>query len=468
MSDLFFGFDVDRTAEIGRQLRLEATASERMSAAVRALLAQGHALAGAPGLSTLQRIGGALGFSASETRALNDISGGAPEMAAEIDRRLVQLVSCQALLNAGYVVDPGDVFNDERPADPARVADALARVRNGLTVDPGFNGNEDDVRCITTALSELSDAELEAALAALSDDELAAWEAAISRGDGFASSNGLSGDDRLALANMLLTRVNFATVRRIAEHMPSVHPRLDGEHDTHGFALATGPLFVDGASVMDINQGGLGDCWFLAGLGAVANGDPDFIREHIAANPNGTYTVTLYRDGEPVPVTVTADLPFNGSQLIYAGSTDKSGSSELWVALYEKAFAQYNNGYGHIEGGFGTQSMPAITGQDADMKWSEITSLGHMSRLTQEGHVITLGSKLDGAFWNDDDFIGDNNEVVSQHEYIVKSIDMDANPPTVTIVNPWGADGAGVPHILTFTENQMQDLFVGISIGRVG
>src|SRR5690606_8874881 len=33
-------------------------------------------------------------------------------------------------------------------------------------------------------------------------------------------------------------------------------------------------------SIDDINQGQVGDCWFLAGLGAVATTDPEFLREH--------------------------------------------------------------------------------------------------------------------------------------------------------------------------------------------
>src|SRR5262249_6721017 len=106
----------------------------------------------------------------------------------------------------------------------------------------------------------------------------------------------------------------------------------------------------------------LGDCWFLAGLGAIALSDPDFIKRQVRDNGDGTYTVTFYErtgDGQFVPrqVTVDGDFPVDSSgNPVY----DHPAGDETWAMIYERAFAQWKGGYDDIEGGGGDQSMEAI------------------------------------------------------------------------------------------------------------
>ena len=61
----------------------------------------------------------------------------------------------------------------------------------------------------------------------------------------------------------------------------------------------------------DLNsQDRYGDCTTLSTLIGIAHSDPDFIRRHLVWDPaTGTYQVTLYRDGEPVTVSVDPDSP---------------------------------------------------------------------------------------------------------------------------------------------------------------
>jgi len=50
-------------------------------------------------------------------------------------------------------------------------------------------------------------------------------------------------------------------------------------------------------SAKNIVQGAIGDCYFMASLGAVATWSPGTIQNAIRDNQNGTYTVTLFKTG---------------------------------------------------------------------------------------------------------------------------------------------------------------------------
>ena len=111
------------------------------------------------------------------------------------------------------------------------------------------------------------------------------------------------------------------------------------------------PLFASGESsskveYYDVQQGQIGDCWVLASLAAVADREPQAIWSMITPNGNATYTVRFIEpSGTPDYVTVNDELPSGGS--IFASVTHAnpgtSNSSELWVALIEKAYAQENS-----------------------------------------------------------------------------------------------------------------------------
>src|SRR5579883_48025 len=142
----------------------------------------------------------------------------------------------------------------------------------------------------------------------------------------------------------------------------------------------------DGApSITDIHQGYLGDCYFLASLGATALQNPSAIQNMFLDNGDGTFTVRFFgeHNGNVTGadyVTVDRMLPLNviaGSKVSQFASYDDTNG--MWVALAEKAFAQFAeeglnqrpadtttgmvaNSYASIEGGWGVRTMPAITG----------------------------------------------------------------------------------------------------------
>lgn len=153
-----------------------------------------------------------------------------------------------------------------------------------------------------------------------------------------------------------------------------------------------GDLFVDGVSGKDVGQGDLGDCYFLASLAALANAHPEAVKKAIAANGDGTYTVTFQdraKGGAVRPVAVRVDTTFpadkSGAQKFGKGLETGPDGQELWPALFEKAYATWKGGYVHInQGGDGGDALTSLTGRpseslvpsglSADDLWKKLTS----------------------------------------------------------------------------------------------
>ena len=130
---------------------------------------------------------------------------------------------------------------------------------------------------------------------------------------------------------------------------------------------------TDGIDETDIQQGDeLGDCWFLASLASLADGNrhgkPNKARlhalEHVIqmdyntrpkAMEDGRFMFQFYRLGKWQTVEVDNILPLTRR----ARRTD---DNEWWVCLVEKAYAKFNGSYESIEGGFTGWALTELTG----------------------------------------------------------------------------------------------------------
>ncbi|MSQ00419.1 MAG: hypothetical protein EXR71_00830 [Myxococcales bacterium] len=118
----------------------------------------------------------------------------------------------------------------------------------------------------------------------------------------------------------------------------------------------------------DTAQGAMGDCYFIASMAAVANANPQTIKEAIKYNAaKETYTVRFYEEShggaaKPVYIEVDAYLPTSqGDRADPAYAGDAGG--KLWPAIMEKAYAKWKGGYQAIgQGGYGAQAMAELTG----------------------------------------------------------------------------------------------------------
>ena len=115
---------------------------------------------------------------------------------------------------------------------------------------------------------------------------------------------------------------------------------------------ADAPLVEPG----DINQGSLGDCYFLSALAVLSTREELLFSVFPDAQPSdlslGAFGVRFWRDGAWRIVVVDAKMPTHArraKELI--GCRPAHGTAEIWSLVAEKAYAKLNGSYGRIEGG---------------------------------------------------------------------------------------------------------------------
>jgi hypothetical protein len=222
------------------------------------------------------------------------------------------------------------------------------------------------------------------------------------------------------------------------------------------------PLFSStGPSLNDINQGYVGDCYFLSTLSAVAATNPARIQNDIFANGDGTYTVKLVSHNKAQSVRVDAQLPvWPNGQLAYAGlGAEKS----LWVAVMEKAWAQVRtkaNSYASIASGWMKEAFSALGVKSKSvLKAKSATKLlTQLQADLKSGQATTIGTSNVPA----------GVSLIGDHAYEVDAIEVDATgaPVSVRLRNPWGIDGIGSDGnndgYVTITGNQLFAAYAGV------
>jgi len=104
--------------------------------------------------------------------------------------------------------------------------------------------------------------------------------------------------------------------------------------------------------INDIEQGSLGDCWFLSALASVAE-NPDRVKrlfDRDVKSEHGGYGIFIYVMGIPVKIVVDDYLPYDpANECLALAGTPRN--EEMWVSLIEKAFAKLHKRYDCICGG---------------------------------------------------------------------------------------------------------------------
>ncbi len=229
-------------------------------------------------------------------------------------------------------------------------------------------------------------------------------------------------------------------------------PGLDENHATDQTTYKDfgGPAFgPDAPTPKAVNQGSLGDCWFMAAMGATARQKPGALRRLIQDNGNGTYDVTLYlrnNAGELVPSVKTVDMRMptsNQSSPLYAKD---GGQGEWWGPILEKRLAMETGSYEAIRGSNINKHVDfrggteLLTGNNTRYirtgSMDDQTMLRYLKQSMDDGRPITAGaraeSKTDTAF----NQAAKQEGVVLNHAYSLKDVDVDAG--TLTLDNPWG------------------------------
>lgn len=224
----------------------------------------------------------------------------------------------------------------------------------------------------------------------------------------------------------------------------------------------------------DIQQDRIGDCYFVATLGAVAEQQPDRIRDAIKFDPaTGNYTVTLHKEEwswlppgyqtKEVKVEVTQQ-EIEDNLKRGGGSTvdNKTGTDKpIWPAVMEAAYAKMHDdnpsdglaeGYKEIDGGKAYDAMFAITGTEGEN--IEPTGLlsGSMnaelmekqiSKALGEGRPVTLSTDPENrSVWEVlTGGEGKQDGLVDNHVYVVERVYKDSNGEVkVELRNPWSTN----------------------------
>jgi len=135
-----------------------------------------------------------------------------------------------------------------------------------------------------------------------------------------------------------------------------------------------------GVNVHDIQQGNVGDCWFLSSVMTVVNFRNGLIEKVIClkenqSQENGRYKFKFYHFDQWKEVIVDGHLPMCGTarsayystakdlfDRFHQKPTDDNQETDYWVPLLEKAFAKYCGSYKNLVAGHPTRGLGYITG----------------------------------------------------------------------------------------------------------
>jgi len=246
--------------------------------------------------------------------------------------------------------------------------------------------------------------------------------------------------------------------------LPSSTVRMSGYPSfSVSYSTDSAPLFgANGPSMNDINQGYLGDCYFLSSLAEVAEKNPSIISSMFTSNGNGTCGVRFYVDGAAEYVTVNNSLADGGTIFNYA--------SDIWASLAEKAYAQLQAGGAVTGNSISGNSWSAIgNGGAPEYALEEITGASAITDFCADGSswvTIVYNSSLEETNYtsgnstasvlstlisdlsNDDDLVlssytnatdsSGNETLIADHAMSIYGY--DSSTGMLEIRNPWGTE----------------------------
>jgi Calpain family cysteine protease/RTX calcium-binding nonapeptide repeat (4 copies) len=253
------------------------------------------------------------------------------------------------------------------------------------------------------------------------------------------------------VVNAVASFANGADLTLDGDRLSNPTVKLGDTYETFAGRPLFGPL---GPTVNDIRQGVLGDCWVLAGLGAVAKADPNVIRADVVDFRDGTYGVHLgnafFRVDNDLPVAAS------GNQFLTYTALGQGGS--VWVSIIEKAYTYYqatqilhvpasSANYANIEGGLTFNLYQALNlsgaGSTDFNQFGNAFSLGLAIRNAVDNNqapTLGIGGDTPQQMFNP----GANGMLLANHQYIVMGYQTDGLGFVTNIVlrNPWGIDGS--------------------------
>ncbi|KAL4474670.1 hypothetical protein ABPG72_002263 [Tetrahymena utriculariae] len=203
----------------------------------------------------------------------------------------------------------------------------------------------------------------------------------------------------------------------------------------------------------DIQQGMLGDCYFLSALSCLAQEPHRILNLFITRKTNkyGIYCVQICHDGVWKAVYVDDHIPCCHKKPAFT----KANGNELWVLLIEKAWAKLFGSYAKIESGYCHEAMRDLTGaptanfltyEDAQVNDNTIQQMNQsllpilMDALSETNRfLITAANDSSDLSKSQADRLG----LVTSHAYSLIGFKEITHPNLgqvmlVRLRNPWG------------------------------
>ncbi|CAF1216362.1 unnamed protein product [Adineta steineri] len=214
------------------------------------------------------------------------------------------------------------------------------------------------------------------------------------------------------------------------------------------------PQFViDGYQRGDLDQGEIGNCWFIAGAGAVTL-NPDLLQRVVPANQSfdennysGIFHFRFWVYGQWYDVVIDDQLPFHtDGRLVFC--RNKKDKNEMWAPLLEKAYAKLCGSYEAMEGGFTTDALIDMTGGIEEAFELNSTAAATADFKEQIKRVLWqayLRKSMLGCSITADPKVTEAkllNGLVKGHAYsITRVADVTTDAGSITLIrclNPWG------------------------------
>jgi hypothetical protein len=215
-----------------------------------------------------------------------------------------------------------------------------------------------------------------------------------------------------------------------------------------------GDFFEEAAEYFDPVQGGLGDCYFIAALSAVAWSRPYVIamrtRATSAGNADFVDRIDFFSGGlKSIEVSERVPLVKSTHAWIYARSSEPG---EIWPAVYEKAYAKWKTNdatdepnYGPIAGGWPVQATTELTNlpgttktcsaMTADDIWSAVRANSLSYRTINPMTAWTFCVTPSPVNYT-------GSGIVGYHAYTILGWAFVNNIKYIVLRNPWGNNGA--------------------------
>jgi hypothetical protein len=197
--------------------------------------------------------------------------------------------------------------------------------------------------------------------------------------------------------------------------------------------LTNNSFWGTGAVANDVNQGSIGDCYFLASIASLANNTTTRFMNTGVDLGDGTYAVRFVRNGVTSFVRVDGDISNN----YY---TQVGASGNMWAPIYEKAYAFYRTGastYASLNSGNPTYALNDLGFRNSSISAktsSATTLLNAINNAINSGNPVTAYTQG----------VAGGAPVIGYHAYSVFGAYVDGSGTVmIQLRNPWGFDGAG-------------------------